>query len=74
MPRYFFHVEHEELGEVVVELPDDKAARAEAIKVAGEILSEICGAFPGPEWIMHVRDARGNFVLVLRFSVEERPA
>ena len=63
MPRYYFQIEHEELGEVGVDLPDDKTARAEAIKVAGAILKDIGGAFPGTEWMMHVSDARGNFVL-----------
>jgi hypothetical protein len=72
MPRYFFTVGSEEPDDVGVELADDKAARSEAIRAAGEILREIDGALDAPEWFMRVTDEAGSYVLELRFSVRER--
>lgn len=74
MSRFFFNVDEERSDPIGVDLPDRKAARAEAIRAAGEILRDIDGAFDGDEWKMIVRDENGGFVLELRFSVTERPA
>ncbi len=77
MPRFYFHV-HD--GRDVpdpygVELPDQEAARREAIRAAGEMLRDWSGKLPiGSEWRMNVTDGAGHPVLTLRFTTEEHQA
>ncbi len=54
MPRYFFHTADgsRERDEEGTELPDHNAARREAIKLAGAVLSE------QPDVLWHSRDFR----------------
>ena len=74
LPRFFFDVSEEHPDTIGVDLPDSRSARAEAIRAAGEILKDIDGDFSGREWIMTVRDERGQFVLEVQFTVIESEA
>lgn len=66
MPRCFFHV-IDGTGP-----PDVCTARAQAIRLSGEILCDMGGRFrDGAEWRLEVQDARGRTSLVLRFSAGE---
>ncbi len=73
MPRYFFDV-HDGASlpdPEGTELPDRRAMRGEAIRMAGQILDDLDGKFRGEIWVMNVRDDRGRVVMTLRFSVTE---
>jgi hypothetical protein len=75
MPRYFFHVYdgYSTPDTDGTELPDIDTAQAEAIRTSGEILRDMDAKFwNGTEWRLEVADARGQILLVLRFSAEER--
>ena len=70
MPRYFFNVDGEPPDSEGLELPDSDAARAEAIRAAGEMLRDIDGAFDGGEWVMRVTE--GDLpILTLQFRAVE---
>ena len=73
MPRYVFtiHDGGPESDPVEVDLPDLRAARAEAVRTAGEVLRDIDGPLPGREWRMEVTDEAGAPLLTLRFYAEE---
>lgn len=74
MPRYFFHVIdgasfRDETG---TELPDIDAARAQAIRLSGEILQETGARFwNGTAWKLIVTDNDERTLFELRFSAEE---
>lgn len=74
MPRYFFHIHHEQYlpdreGE---ELPDKHAAWKEATVTAGQILQDIDGKLkPDHEWCMEVADEFQNTLFVLRVSAQK---
>ena len=53
------------------ELPDRRAMRGEAIRLAGEIITDEDGNLAGEEWNMTVRDDGGRTVMTLRFSAVE---
>ena len=75
MPRYFFNVYdgHVSADQDGTELPDFYAAQSEAIRMSGEILRDMGARFwDGTEWRLEVADERGQVLLVLRFSAEER--
>ncbi|HEV7255253.1 MAG TPA: hypothetical protein VGN97_19370 [Mesorhizobium sp.] len=74
MPRFFFHVMD---GRALIdhegtEVPDAQAARAEALRTAGEILrSEGTSHWAGDKWQMTVADEKGNTVFSLSFEVTD---
>jgi hypothetical protein len=75
MPRYFFHVQDGSSSPDTdgTELPDIYTAQAQAIRTSGEILRDMGAKFwDGAEWKMEVADERGDTLLVLRCSAEER--
>ncbi|MBX9933589.1 MAG: hypothetical protein K2Y56_19050 [Methylobacterium sp.] len=77
MPRYFFHVfdGKSTLDADGTELPDWHTARREAVRLAGEILSdEAQGPFLGNEWRMEVTDAKGLTLFQLDFFFTESAA
>jgi hypothetical protein len=73
MPRYYFHVRdgvafNDDVG---TELPDEDAARAEAVRSSGEMLRDVGGRFwNSDEWLMSVVDESGAHVCGLRFSAK----
>jgi hypothetical protein len=75
MPRYFFHVYDGSSSpdQDGTELPDVYIAQSQAIRTSGEILRDMGAKFwDGAEWKMEVADERGDTLLVLRCSAEER--
>jgi hypothetical protein len=74
LPRYFFHVID---GKFLVDTEGTQCAslgdmRHQAIRTAGDILSDMAGHFPaGLDWQMHVTDENQATVLKLHFSAEE---
>jgi hypothetical protein len=74
MPRYFFHV-HDGCStrdNDGTELPDIFAAQEEAIRLSGELLSEIGGKFwNGAEWSLEVTDQTERVLFRLRFSADK---
>jgi hypothetical protein len=81
MPRYFFNVRDgtylpDKEGS---ELPDDAAARTEALAASGEMLKGIVrdtglDFWNGEEWQMEVVNESGTTVAALRFSASVPPA
>ncbi|MBR1091018.1 hypothetical protein JQ621_26455 [Bradyrhizobium manausense] len=68
MPRYYFHIKHEdtEIDQFGEELPDKHAAWNEATVTAGQILQSIDGKLaPGRDWRMEVMDELQNTLFVL---------
>jgi len=68
MPRYFFHVYHEqaEIDHEGEELPDEHTAWKEATVMAGQTLQSLDGKLkPGLEWRMEVTDEFANALYVL---------
>ena len=63
MPRFYFHVTHDdpEIKDTEgIELPDRKAAWAEATRACGEMIQEIDGQLAvGTDWKMKVFDDAG---------------
>lgn len=73
MARYFFHVQNgsDFPDDTGTECPGPDAARALAVKTAGEMLKDLGGRFWNTgEWRMHVADETGQTVCRLRFSAE----
>lgn len=73
VPCYVFtiHDGSPDTEPIKVEFPDLRAARAEAVRTAGEMLRDIDGAFSGQEWRLEVMDEAGKALLTLRFVAEE---
>jgi hypothetical protein len=74
MPRYFFHVYHDqpEIDDEGEELPDKHAAWEEATVMAGRTLQSLAGKLrPGREWRMEVTDEFANPLYVLRIHAEK---
>jgi hypothetical protein len=65
MPRYFFHLDEDDLEGVV--LPDDAAAHAAARQTFGEMIRENAVKNDAR---MRVCDADGRRVIMLRFLAE----
>ena len=77
MPRYYFHVYdgHAEIDRDGTELPDIKAARAEALRLAGGIIADAgARADLGEDWRFEVTDAAGLILFRLDFIVAETAA
>jgi hypothetical protein len=71
MARYFFHCEGYEnfRDEVGTELPDLPAAKAEIIRMAGQILTDHPDDFANsPKWRLTLEDAERRPLFHLRFS------
>lgn len=71
MPRYFFSCEGAQTFTDLdgTELADRRAAELEAIRNAGEILSDHAEAFANnPWWRLTVTDEAGQAVFVLHFT------
>ena len=77
MPRYFFHVDHHESepdGEGS-ELPDIQTARAQAVRLCGEMIQELDGTFwKAPLWQLKVTDHDQRLLFTLTFSAEDHAA
>jgi len=76
MPRFFFHVIDGWSAPDLegTELEDIHTAQAEAIRTAGELLSQMGARFwNGTEWKMVVTNWERQVLFVLRFSAEEGP-
>ena len=73
MPRYFFdvHEDQDMADDTGTELPDRRAMRSEAIRLAGEIIADEDGKLADEQWNMTVRDEAGNKVMTLWFSAVE---
>ena len=71
MPEFKFYWTGEQ-SPTSVELPDERAARGQAVTTTGEILRDLDVSFPMPgEFEMIVRDADDN--IVISISVRARP-
>jgi hypothetical protein len=71
MPRYFFHVRHQDQRQDPdgIELPDVHAAWHEATTAAGEMLKELDGNLrPGHDWCMQVNDEFENTLLEIHIK------
>jgi hypothetical protein len=74
MPRYFFHVHHNEpqIDYEGEELRDKHAAWKEATVMAGEILKDLDGKLqPGREWRLEVTDEFANPLYALHINAEK---
>jgi hypothetical protein len=74
MPKYFFHVYHNEpeIDYEGEELPDKHAAWREATVMAGQTLQGLDGKLqPGREWRMEVTDEFANPLYVLHINAEK---
>jgi hypothetical protein len=78
MPRYFFHTEDGEtiLDSQGMELPDLKAARAEAIRTCGEMLCHIPSAididngYPFRVWVTDQPSGGGSKMFTITVATE----
>lgn len=74
MPRYFFHVvsptpDPDDEG---FEFPDIYAAQAAAVRLCGEMITEIDGKFwQDPMWRLEVRSREYRLLFTLTLSAEE---
>ncbi|WIW44498.1 hypothetical protein ML401_23760 [Bradyrhizobium sp. 62B] len=74
MPRFFFHVTHEQkyIDDEGEDLPDKHAAWKEATVTAGQMLQGIDGKLaPGRDWRMEVTDEAQNKLYVLHIHAEK---
>jgi hypothetical protein len=74
MPRYFFHVDN---GKFIpdlsgTELPDQDAARVEAVRAAGEMINDTRQSFweHMAPWVMNVTDADKRLLFTLEFGAK----
>jgi len=75
MPRYYFNIHHQGLGDDAEgeELPDAGAAWREATLIAGELLKDIDGKFqPGQEWQLEVADEQRKPIYLIRVTAEKK--
>jgi hypothetical protein len=75
MPKFYFHVDDGVLDDPDfhgTELPDEEAARFEAVKAAAEMLKEFDGAVwrQRNPWRMHVTDEAQRLLFTLHFGVD----
>lgn len=76
MPRYHFntHDGQVSIDELGTELPDEMAARYEAIRMAGKILDDDKRRLAtGGDWFMEVTDRHGLVLFRLDFHVTGSP-
>lgn len=74
MPRYFFHVvDGRDYPDLQGTLLDNlQAARLEAVRFAGDLLSHNVESFwTGGEWTIQVADGTGKTLLTLKFLAIE---
>jgi hypothetical protein len=70
VPHYYFHVHNgeEHVDRQGIELPDEGAARREAVVAAAGMISDLGdGLWNIPEWKMHVVDQDGGEICNLLF-------
>lgn len=70
MPRYYFHIKDgEDIPDTEgTELPNDEAARTEAVAASAEAIAGLGERFwNGSEWQMNVVDEGGREVVTLAF-------
>ena len=75
MPRYFFNLQDGRSApdQEGTELPDIETARAEAVRLSGEVLRDTGAKFwEHPDWRLDVLDESGRTLFTLRFLAEER--
>ena len=72
MPRYFFHIMNGQavVDEVGLELPSMDRVRTEAMRAAGQILSDGQQSWKGLAWQMMVADENDTIVFGVNFSVD----
>lgn len=73
MPKYFFHIYHDEpeIDQVGEEFPDRVAAWHEATLVADQTSRDLNGKFqPGEEWRLEVTDESENRLYVVHINAE----
>jgi hypothetical protein len=73
MPLFFFHLEnHPSWGDREgTELPDVEAAKAHAVRLAGELIRDSTVDSLEAPWRLHVTDESDNEVLCLAMSALE---
>jgi hypothetical protein len=70
MPLYHFHVRNSRVSDDSFDLPDDAAARTQAVTTAGQLLQDEPEALkPGAEWVIQVDDGERP-VFTLRIGAE----
>ena len=75
MPRYFFNLQdgRSTPDREGTELADIETARAEAVRLSGEILRDIGATYwDHPEWRLDVLDESGRTLFSLCFVAEEQ--
>lgn len=73
MPRYYFHVRHDDYqpDDVGEDLPDRHAAWKEATVVAGRMLQDLDGRLrPGHDWQLEVADESNHPVFKLVIAAQ----
>lgn len=72
MKRYFFHIMNGRaiLDDVGLELTDMDQVRTEAIRAAGQMLSDGQHSWKGKAWQMIVTDTDGTIVFGVNLSVD----
>ena len=73
MPRYFFNIQDGRAtpDQEGTELPDMETARAEAVRLSGEVLRDTGAQYwRHPEWRLEVLDESGRTLFRLRFLAE----
>ena len=74
MPRYFFHVDDGVFSADLegTELADIREARHAAVRLSGEILKDVGGAFwtRGNPWRLYVTDEAHHLLFTLQFSAD----
>lgn len=74
MPRYYFNLLHHPDGHDAdgTELADMDAAQSAAVRLCGDMIREIDGAFwDAPLWQLEVTDHERRRLFVLSFSADE---
>ena len=72
MTHYFFHVMNDKavLDDVGIELSNMDELRTEAVRAAGQMLSEGQHTWKGQAWQMIVTDAEGTIVFGINCSID----
>ena len=77
MPRFHFNVYDgvSDIDKEGVELPDWEAARAQAVRVAGQIIKDGAKRIAlGEDWRLEVTDYKGLILFRMDFSILASPA
>ena len=77
MPRFHFNVYDgvSDIDKEGVELPDWEAARAEAVRVAGQIIKDGAKRIAlGEDWRLEVTDHKGLILFRMDFNIMETAA